>query len=123
MSVSTVSYDAIIAAFCLISYADGELHDIELSRFVETMCADDAFPDIDAARLTADIHAMIAELKKDFSAGRTRALARIEKVKNDFRIMNRVVHAARVALIADGRIVEAEELLLADIHRALGIRE
>lgn len=116
-------YDAIVAAFCLISYADGELHSSELARFVETISGDREFGIVDEVKLFNDVAARIADLDKDFLAGRARALATIQKVKNDFKGINKVIRAARIALVADGKIVEAEEVQLADIHRSLGLKE
>ena len=116
-------YEAIVAAFCLVSYADGEVHQAELTRFIELMHQDPEFRHLDLDKLLVDIELDIALLDRDFIAGKENFLAKIQKVKNDFRMMDRVIRTARIALVADGKIHESEEVQLADIHRALGLRD
>lgn len=123
MSDKTEMYEAIVAAFCLVSYADGELHQAELTRFMELMHQDAEFRHFDLEKLLLDIELNIASLDKDFLKGRENALASIQKIKNDFRTMERVIRVARIALVADGVIHESEEVQLQDIHRALGLRD
>jgi tellurite resistance protein len=114
-------YEAIVAAFCLVSYADGELHQAELSRFIGLMQEDADFRHLDLDKLLLDIELEITLLDKDFKKGKDKSLAKIQMVKNDFRTMERVIRVARIALIADGRIHMSEEVQLSDIHRALGL--
>lgn len=116
-------YEALIAAFCLIAYTDSEIHHAEISRFVATLKEQNEFRNIDEKRLVSDIRDETARLGRDFGKGKAEALKKIQAVKNDYKIMEHVVKAARVALIADGKIHEAEETNLQDIHRALGITE
>lgn len=116
-------YEALLAVFCLIAYSDGEMHTSEMSRFVSLVKKEPDFRDMDEARLLGDLQAEIEKLDRNFLARKEKALKNIQAFKNDFRMMEKILMAGRIALIADGRIHESEEANLAEIHKALGITE
>lgn len=116
-------YDALIAAFCLVACADGEVHIAELARFLPRMQNRNLFGYVDEAKVIADVEREKEALEQNFEKEKTRLLGHIKAVKNDFRAMKDVIDVARITLISDNKIVESEEAILSEIHAILGISE
>lgn len=117
------AYEAIIAAFSLISYADGHVHTAELSKLIRTLEDEPPFDKISEERLMEDVAAFVKILSRDFEAGKIQALTRIAKIKSDTHTKNLVLKIARTVLIADNKIQESEEAMLGEIHHVLGASE
>lgn len=116
-------YDALIAAFCLVACADGEVHIAELARFLPRMQDRHLFGYIGEEKVIADVERERKALEKNFVKAKAHLLGNIKAVKNDFRAMKNVIDVARITLISDNRIVESEEAILSEIHAILGISE
>ena len=117
-------YQAVIAAFALVSYADGQVHMSELSRLVKTFKEEGLFKSVTVQKLQDDIFTIVNDISRDFEKKQLPALlATIAKIKNDARARDLVLKISRLTLMADDKIAESEEKILADIHRTLGVAE
>lgn len=67
---SDESHDALVAAFCLVSYADGQLHVAELTRFIRILARDNPGMKLDEERLVHDVVSLGKHLLKDYTAGK-----------------------------------------------------
>lgn len=114
------AYDALIAAFCLVSMADGELHAAELSRFIRLLARE--YPDfaMDEEQLTRDVVALSRKLATDFDKGKDRALKTIARAGHDNATVDGILKLAQIAIISDNRIQNAEETIFNDIAATLG---
>ncbi|MFW6050829.1 MAG: TerB family tellurite resistance protein [Myxococcota bacterium] len=112
---------AVAGAFAAIACADGELAESEVDRFVETVIASDALPNVDAGRLETSFRDLCQAIFTDFEEGRRRALAAVARVKGDPRKAELVVRAGQVAVVADERLQPPEENALREICGALGL--
>ncbi len=117
-------YQAVIAAFSLVAYADGQVHMSEMSRLVTTLKSEGLFKAVSPQRMQDDIFALVKDLDDDFEKEQLPALlAIIGKIKDEARGREVILKIARLTLLADGKVTESEEKILADIHRTLGLSE
>ena len=117
-------YKAAIAAFSLVSYADGQVHMSELSQLLKIFKEEGLFKDVTAEQLQEDISAVVRVLNRDLDKKHPPVLlSTIAEVRNDARSRDIVLKIARLTLMADGRIAESEQRILSDIQRALGVAE
>ena len=119
-TISEPDLQAVAAGFVLVACSDGELSPYEVDRFVGVI--DDTKPPapIDRHALEMSFRALADEVLRHFDEGRSHALAQIEKVRDDVRTADLVISAARVAIVADGKLEDIEEAVLRDIFVALG---
>jgi tellurite resistance protein len=115
-------YQAAIAAFSLVSYADGQVHMSELSQLLKIFKEEGLFKDVTAGQLQEDITSVVRILNRDLDKKHPPVLlATIAKIKGDARSSELIVKIARQTLLADGHIAPSEQKILADIHHALGV--
>lgn len=115
------SYDALVAAFCLVSYADGHLHTAELSRFIRLQVRENPGLITDEDQLMRDIITFGKKLNDDFARGKATALETIAQARGDNHMTQKIMKVAQIAVISDNRITIAEESVVGDIARALGV--
>lgn len=113
------AYDALVAAFCLVSYADGKLHVAELARFIRIIARERPDMKLDEDKLVRDVIARGRILDKDFAAGKASALAAIAGI-DDMATSDTILKICQIAVVADNQIVPAEENIMADIKGVLG---
>jgi tellurite resistance protein len=117
-------YHAVIAAFSLVAYADGQVHMSEMSRLVTTLKSEGLFKAVSPQQMQDDIFALVKDLDDDFEKEQLPALlAIIGKIKDEARGREVILKIACLTLLADGKVTESEEKILADIHRTLGVSE
>lgn len=122
-SDNTDLYQAAIAAFTLVANADGQVHVAELMKLVNVFKSHGVFKDVSPDQMQKDIFGSVKELNDDFEKEKPRMLSVIGKVKDDAKARDLIVKIARLTLLADDRVMESEEKMVADIHRTLGISE
>lgn len=120
---NTELYNAVIAAFTLVAFSDGHISTPELSRLVKYADQETSFKGISLEKIQDDVSDLRKSLDADFAKGKIRALEQIEKIKADAKARELVINIARIALISDDKVLESEEVILADIHAALGLTE
>lgn len=119
----TDTYQAIMSAFALVSYADAKVHQSEISRLIKILGEYPVFKTVPTSAILNDSARAIKALDNNFGKEKTNCLERIAKVKNDAHARDLVLEIARLTLMSDGTIQEAEENQIADIHLALGVKE
>jgi tellurite resistance protein TerB len=118
---SETSLEALSAAFALIACADAALAPSELDRFREVIRTTEACHGLDFDEIDRRFLALSQQMLDDFDAGSEQALAAIRAVRDDPPARERVLAAAQVAVVADGRLREIEEHMLRQICLALGV--
>lgn len=115
-------YQAAIAAFSLVSYADGQVHMSELSQLLKIFKEEGLFKDVTAGQLQEDISSIVRILNRDLDKKHPPVLlAQIAKVKDDARSSALIIKIARQTLLADGHVATSEQKILTAIHTALGV--
>ena len=118
---SEPSVEAISAAFALIACSDADLAPSEIDRFREVIREADACRGLDYDAIEHQFLALSKTILADFETGTEQAMATIEATRDVPQVRNRVLAAAQIALVADGRLREIEEYTLRQICRALGV--
>jgi tellurite resistance protein len=120
--VSDTLLRAICAAFALISAADGSVSQSEMTRFGSVLAASaDRFPSLDVAKIEGLFKQLGQALLSDPDDGRRRLLIDIAEVRDDAKSRDLVRSAAFIAIEADGRTLESEQVVLEEIAEALGL--
>ena len=101
---------AVTAAYALVTVYDYEVSDLEVDRWVELVGGDgDAF------------RALAQALKERMDATTVWAASVLSEVRGDPAAVERVVNAARLAVVADEALERREEVAVALVAEALGI--
>ncbi|MEC7524861.1 MAG: TerB family tellurite resistance protein [Myxococcota bacterium] len=112
---------AVSGAFAFVACADAHLADAEVDRFLAWVAEQDAFEKLPADRLEGHFRGLADAFAKDFAEGERRATASVSAVSDDPRARELVLSAARVAVVADERLMEVEEAAVARVRAALGL--
>jgi tellurite resistance protein TerB len=113
---------AVSGAFALVACADGNLEDAEIETFLDMVREARAFQNVNLATLEAQFRHLGRAILDDFEEGRRHALQEIALLKKgDPRQTALVVSAAQIAIVSNGQLAEAEELVLQQICEALGL--
>jgi tellurite resistance protein TerB len=121
-SVSHGLLRAVAAAFVLVAASDGELRRAEADRFLEALRSKaDAFEGIDFAALSETFKDLCEAMFADPEGGKRLALDCVARIRGVPQHAELVKSAAEIAAAADGRIESAEETVMQDIRRALGL--
>lgn len=111
---------ATIAGAVLVAFADGELEDAELKSLhdvIESQPALQAF----GSELTKTIDDYIGVMKSSKHLGKIKLMREIEDVKASPNEVEEVFAVMVTIAEADGQIEDAEQKVLADVGRKLGI--
>ncbi len=114
---------AICGAYLLVAYSDGQFAPVEEGRLTSELAADEAFTRFDQAALTAEMAELMQVFPEDYEATALDVLVSIASVKAQDVEKRAVMHAARVAIIADQAISPQEEHALDRIALALGLEK
>lgn len=113
---------ALCGAFALVSAADGSVSKEEIDRFSGVL--EDAtarFPNLDTSKVVSLFRQLGQALLSDPEDARKHLLTEVAAVRGDPQKCDLVRAAALIAIEADGRGREAEEVVLSEIARALGL--
>lgn len=113
-------FEAIAAAYALVVAADGVLVEAEIARVVD-WGASEGFDGPDLHLLRERCRAYAEGLIAHPEDNRPHMLERVAKLEGAGKRATVVLSAARVAVVADARIAEAEEVALAEIATLLGL--
>ena len=112
---------AVCAAFAIVAAADGDVSSAEIDRFASVLRSRQAdFASLDFDFAERNFRELAEALLSDPVAGRKRALADIARVRGSAVHRGLVRSAAYIAMIADARIAQSEEIVLGQIYEALG---
>ena len=113
---------AVCGAFALVSAADGSVSPSEVERFSEVLADTSArFPSMDFAKIDGLFRQLGQAILSDPEGGRQRVLRLVAAVRDDPQHRDLVRSAALIAIEADGRTLDSEEAVLAEIAEALGL--
>lgn len=113
---------AVCGAFALVSAADGSVSAPEIERFAGVLAeSSERFPQLDVSKVDGVFRQLGQALLSDPEEGRRRVLSYLAAVRDDALKAELVHAAARIAIEADGRGLESEEAVLAEIDSTLGL--
>lgn len=113
-------FDAIAAAYALVVTASNELGEVEIER-LQVWGTEQGFDGSDIEDLTNRCQAYGRGLFSHPERNRPLAFQRVRKAREGGKRATLVLSAGRVAVVADARIEEAEELVLKKIASELGL--
>ena len=113
---------AACGAYLLVALADARVEAIEEARFLAGVVNDPAFRNFDTQLLAAEYNRLLAALRADWDGTEAEILSAISSVKSDRKASDAIKVGARQAVIADQVIEPQEDLVLARIARALGLK-
>lgn len=113
---------AVTGAFALAACADGSLDESEVAAFLDLIKDTRGFRSVDLGALEAQFRGLGRTILEDYEDGRRHALQEIALLqKGNPRHTALVVSAAQIAIVSNGELAEAEELILGQICEALGL--
>jgi tellurite resistance protein len=113
---------AVSGAFALVACADGNLEEAEIETFLDMVREARAFDNVNLATLEAQFRHLGRAILDDFEEGRRHALQEIALLKKgDPKQTALVVSAAQIAIVSNGQLADAEELVLQQICEAMGL--
>lgn len=113
-------YQATVAAFALVSFADGELHVNELTRFMRIMDRDNPGIILDEQRLTRDVIAFGQKLARDFAGTKMKALNALSHIRSDDEAATQIIKICQAVMTSDQKTSPSEEAAVAEIVATLG---
>ena len=112
---------AVSGAFAVVTCADGVVAESEIEMFVDMVKDIRAFAAVDLDELERHFRDLAGAILVDFEAGRRLAHEAIAAVKDDDKHRALVVSAAQIAIVADERLQDREEVVLGQICEVLGL--
>ncbi|ACY14816.1 tellurite resistance TerB family protein [Haliangium ochraceum] len=121
-SISNDVLRAVSGAFALVACADGRFSESEIEAFLSMIKDTRAFEAEDLDVLEEQFRSLGRSILADFDEGRRLAMAELAVLERGDREQTAlVVSAAQIAMVADGRLDDVEEMVLAQICEALGL--
>ena len=113
---------AVSGAFAIVACADGALEESEIEAFLDMIRETRAFQNVNLGTLEAQFRRLGKAILDDPEGGRGHAMQEIALLeKGDPRQTALVVSAAQIAIVANGKLADAEEAVLREICEALGL--
>ena len=112
---------AIAGAFALVATVDADVAEDEVRRFAQVVSLQPDFARLDRLELMRTFRKLAEDVVRDPVAGRAIALEKVRAVASDPARAELVVRAAQIAIVADGKLHEAEERALEEVCAALGV--
>jgi len=113
---------AVTSAFVIVAAADGDLARAEADRFLQLLRTHEAlFAPLNLDHAEPVFRDLAGAVFSDPPAGRKTALAIIAAVADNDTYCELVRSAAEIALTADARRLDAEQVMLNEICKTLGI--
>ena len=109
---------AVSAAFAFVACADGSLAEREVERFAEWATEQSGLAGLDLEARLRQLHRAFA---LDFDEAERHVTTALAAVKDDAVKRETVLTAARIAVVADGRLEPVEEAALRRVCEALGV--
>ena len=109
---------AIAACYALITFSDGAVT-VDEVRHLRSFFPDDE----KGVKVRAEFVRLVNAMRENFKKGRKLALANLAALPGEQAVRQRVFQTAQAAVVADGGIAEAEEVVLRDIAERLGVKD
>ena len=118
-----VEVKAVCGAFLMVAFADSRFDKMEEGRFLVTVANDPMLATLDAGDLESCYNDLVADFTKNYAGAAADVLAAVKAVKNGNDISKAIKLAARIAIVADQKIMPQEEAALESISLALGLEK
>ncbi len=122
MNDEAIPATAACGAYLLVAMGDARVEPVEEAGFFGGIVNDPSFRRIDASTLTAEYARLHGALSENYAAAEAEILAAIEAVRMS-PAAEAVKAAARHAIIADHKLKPQEDIALARIAKALGLKD
>ena len=113
---------AMTASYALVATSDAELVHDEVKRFMHLVRAQTQFADCTEAQLEAQFQKLADFLISSPDEARRVAFESIDDAAEDEGHRDLIIRAAQIAIVADGRLHQREEVMINDIRRRLGLQ-
>ena len=114
-------YDALLAGFTLLSNADGELHASEKSSFIKFVSSLGIEKDL--KKIEKDISTSTDKLLKNYTKAKKESFKKLEALRGNKPELNTLTRMLQVTIIADQKVRDAEDGMMAEILNFLDISE
>lgn len=114
--------EATIYGCIAVAYADGELEDAELKNVQLQIEANDIFKGFQPADISLMIDKAVGLFKAGAVLGRKKAFDQIKDLVHDADSSSEAFAAIATVALSDGEIEPAEEKILREIAKILGVR-
>ena len=114
--------EATIYGAILVAYSDGDLEDSELENLQLQIEANDIFQGFPQAEIGKMIDKAVGLFKAGAILGRKKALDQIKDLVHDADSGSEAFAAVATVALSDGEIEAAEEKILREIAKILGVR-
>ena len=114
--------EATIFGAVLVAYADGDLEDSELENLQLQIEANDIFQGFPQAEIGKMIDKAVGLFKAGAILGRKKAMDQIKDLVHDADSGSEAFAAIATVALSDGEIEAAEEKILREIAKILGVR-
>ena len=119
----TLKAKAICGAYLMVAFADGRYDPVEENRLLSTLINHPSMDHIDAGSLEDCYNALAAAFRKDYSKTAEDVLLAIADVRSAADTVETIAIAARLAIVADQKVLQQEEAILSKIAGALGLEK
>ena len=119
----TLKAKAICGAYLMVAFADGRYDPVEENRLLSTLINHPSMDHIDAGSLEDCYNALAAAFRKDYSKTAEDVLLAIADVRSAADTVETIAMAARLAIVADQKVLQQEEAILSKIAGALGLEK
>ncbi len=111
------------AVYAWMCSADGKVTNSESEGFAKYLNRLPYVNDITHEDFIKAYAEILEAFKNNFKDGKNRALARIEPLRFDKSAAIELIKVARLAMIADEKLQDVEELILKELCELLGVQE
>lgn len=105
----------------MVGFADARYDRDEEARFIATAANDPALADFPSTDLEATYNTLVREFSTDYAGAAAGVLGAIKTLRDKEPVKAAVIFAARLAIVADKRILPQEEAALSSISQALDL--
>lgn len=112
---------AVAGAYALVACCDRELQESEARRFMDWATDAQLFEQVDKVGFERAFRQVLRALTFDFAQGYPSIEGAISAVAGASTATLAVIRASQLAVVADGRLQEVEELQLARVCELLGV--
>lgn len=113
--------DACAAAFAWVSYADDELSDDEVDRFIELLNDSPYVDEISNLDFEEPYFGLLDAFNNNYEDGVARAEPRLEVFKNDLDLAEEIIRYAEEAVYADKNVDPRELEVVKETRWTLGL--
>jgi tellurite resistance protein len=112
---------AFVSAYVWVASVDGGVRVIEMHKYENAMIQSQFVTQFDFDDMRHYFKYMVRLFANDYDTAARLAKSRIKSLAGQGQVAQEIVRLCRAAAVGDGKIAEAEEIILKEITAALGI--